>query len=142
MRRSRAASNALPRLGELELSLLDLLWATPDQDAKCLRAGLPPAHSPSLSTVQSTLERLYRKGLLVRVKDGHAYRYRCALRRGELMGRLLGGVIRQLHKGGLEPLLTSFVDVAERLDGGTLDRLEALVRERQAKRLAEGDDEC
>lgn len=136
-RKAPKPSNTLPHLGELELTLLKALWEAPDQSAHNLHQQLPPAYAGSLSTVQSTLERLHRKSLVQRDKRGHAYVYRARLGRAELLGKLLGGVIRQLHNGSLEPILSSFVDFADRFDDDTLDKLDALVQQRLERR--EGD---
>ena len=133
-RKSLSQSNTLPQLGELELALMEALWACPEQSAAGLQQRLPGNRRSSLSTIQSTLERLHRKALVRRHKQGHAYLYSAALARPELLGRLLGGVIRQLHTGSLDPILSSFVDFAERIDEGTLDRLDELVRQRRQAR--------
>ncbi|MCB1705056.1 MAG: BlaI/MecI/CopY family transcriptional regulator [Halioglobus sp.] len=133
-KKSPRPSNTLPQLGDLELTLLKALWDAPDQSAHALRQKLPAAHSSSLSTVQSTLERLHRKHLVQREKRGHAYTYRARLGRPELLGKLLGGVIRQLHTGSLEPILSSFVDFADRFDDETLEQLDALVQQRLEQR--------
>lgn len=127
-------SNTLPRLGELELTLLKALWEMPDQSANNLQRKLSVSHTCSLSTVQSTLERLHRKLLVQRDKQGHAYIYRARLGRSELLGKLLGGVIRQLHTGNLEPILSSFVDFADHFDDDTLDQLDELVQKRLERR--------
>jgi predicted transcriptional regulator len=121
-------------LGELELTLLKALWQSPDQSAHTLKHNRPATHTCSLSTVQTTLERLNRKSLVLRDKRGHAYVYRARLGRSELLGKLLGGVIRQLHTGNLEPILSSFVDFADRFDDDTLDRLDKLVQNRLQQR--------
>lgn len=136
-KKAPSQSNSLPRLGELELTLLKALWANPDQSAANLQCSLPDSHACSLSTVQSTLERLYRKALVQRDKRGHAYVYRARLARSELLGKLLGGVIRQLHTGSLEPILSSFVDFADRFDDATLERLDELVQQRLQRREEE-----
>tara|TARA_R110002124_G_scaffold23094_1_gene85948 strand:- start:93 stop:509 length:417 start_codon:yes stop_codon:yes gene_type:complete len=133
-KKSPRPSNTLPQLGELELTLLNALWESADQSAHVLWQKLPDSRSSSLSTVQSTLERLHRKQLLQREKRGHAYVYRARLGRSELLGKLLGGVIRQLHTGSLEPILSSFVDFADRFDEQTLDQLDALVQQRLEER--------
>jgi predicted transcriptional regulator len=131
-----AQSNALPRLGELELAVMEVLWALPDSCAQTVRERLPTDRRCSLSTVQSTLERLHRKALLSRRRERRAYLYRTRLARGELLGRLLGGVIRQLHKGHLDPILSSFVDFADRIDEHTLERLDELLQQRLRERGA------
>jgi predicted transcriptional regulator len=126
--------NTLPQLGELELSVMEALWLSPGQGARSLHQALPDQQRSSLSTVQSTLERLFRKGLLERSKQGHAYIYAPKVQRSELLGRLIGGVIKQLHNGSLEPILSSFVDFADRIDDSTLDQLEELIHERRSRR--------
>jgi predicted transcriptional regulator len=120
---------------------MEALWACPEQAAAGLQQRLPSTRRSSLSTIQSTLERLYRKALVRRHKQGHAYVYSAALARAELLGQLLGGVIRQLHTGSLDPILSGFVDFAERIDESTLDRLDELVRQRRQARLS-GEDPC
>lgn len=136
-KRPASQSNTLPQLGELELTLLQALWAQPEQSALRLQQSLPRSQQCSLSTVQSTLERLHRKLLVRRRKQGHAYVYCARLGRAELLGKLLGGVIRQLHTGSLDPILSSFVDFADRIDEDTLDRLDELVQKRRLSRLRE-----
>lgn len=128
-------SNTLPQLGELELALLKALWANPEQSALRLQQKLPRPQQCSLSTVQSTLERLHRKLLVQRRKQGHAYVYCARLGRAELLGKLLGGVIRQLHTGSLDPILSSFVDFADKIDEHTLDRLDELLQKRKLARF-------
>lgn len=133
-------SNTLPQLGELELALLEVLWANSGLSAKQLQSLRPTDQATSLSTIQSTLERLYRKSLLTREKQGHAYVYSPKLARSELLGRLIGGVIRKLHTGSLDPILSSFVDFADRMDEQTLDRLDELIQQRKQQR-SEGDND-
>lgn len=134
--------NTLPQLGELELSVMESLWQTPGQAAKSVHTSVPPAQRSSLSTMQSTLERLHRKGLLERDKQGHAFAYYPKLQRSELLGRLIGGVIKQLHTGSLEPILSSFVDFADGMDEQTLDQLDELIQQRKlAREHAEGHND-
>jgi predicted transcriptional regulator len=136
-RKPVSLSNTLPQLGELELALLKALWRRPEQSAQQLRQQLSGQQQCSLSTIQSTLERLHRKSLVRRKKCGHAFVYCAHLDRAELLGKLLGGVIRQLHTGSLDPILSSFVDFADKIDASTLDRLDELVQKRRLSRLEE-----
>ena len=134
MFKRRSNSNTLPQLGELELSVMEELWQRPDQPAKSVHKNLAADQKRSLSTVQSTVERLHRKQLLQRSKVGHSYVYRARVARTELLGRLIGGVIRQLHTGSLDPILSGFVDFADRMDDKTLDRLEHMIQLRKQQR--------
>lgn len=137
--KSRALSNTLPNLGELELQILNLLWDQPSTGvtAKDVHARLTP--NTSLNTIQSALERLFRKSLLSRHKDSHAFLYTAALQRNELTSAIIGSVIERLQVGSLEPVLNSFVDFAEGIDDNTLNRLERLIQERKRERTRSND---
>lgn len=128
MIKKRSSSNVLPNtLGELELLVMEALWQQPHQDAKNVCSNIPSDRQPTLNTVQSTLERLYKKGLVDRIKSGHAYTYYASVSRSNLLARLMGDVIHLLHDGGLETILSSFVNVAADLDEKSLSDLEALI---------------
>lgn len=132
----RRAHNTLPAaLGELELLVMQTLWQNPDIDARTIATEIPGERTPSLSTIQSTLERLVRKGYLSRSKRRHAYYYSAEVSRGELLGSMLGDVIRLLHDGRSDTILSSFVSVADSLDETALDELEEMIRR---KKRAEG----
>ncbi|MCP5343180.1 MAG: BlaI/MecI/CopY family transcriptional regulator [Pseudomonadales bacterium] len=135
MIKKRSSSNILPNtLGELELGVMEALWQAPSLDAKEVCERIPRFRKSSLSTVQSTLERLYRKGLVERNKQGHAYQYIASVSRANLLGRMMGDVIHLLHDGRLETILSSFVNVAADMDERSLAELEALIaRKKQAR---------
>jgi predicted transcriptional regulator len=88
----------------------------------------------SLNTVQSTLERLARKDLLERSKQGHAYRYSARVSREQLIADLVNGVVGRLQ-GDAAASLMAFLDSAEGLDDAALDRLEAELRRRRKERF-------
>lgn len=121
-----------PRLGDLEIAVLDVLWDGGHSDAKAMHRALA-SRAITLSTVQSTLERLLRKRLVDRRKDGRAYVYRARVSRSDLIGRLIREVADTLSAGGLEPILSGFVDLVDDEDPGMLDRLAALVTRRRRR---------
>ena len=118
---------------------MEALWDAPHLDAKSICDGMPQFRKPSLSTMQSTLERLYRKGLVDRCKQGHAYHYFASVSRANLLGRMMGDVIHLLHDGRLETILSSFVDVAAEINETSLAELEVLIA--MKKREMEGRDD-
>ena len=139
--RNHAASNILEtHLGELELKVLAVLWQRPHLDACQIREKLEQQRLPSLSTVQSTLERLYHKMYLDRIRQGQSYSYFTTVSRSVLLGKMLSNVVQLLRDGKMETILSSFVHVAENLDERSLDDLEVLIRkqrERQEERPGE-----
>jgi predicted transcriptional regulator len=122
-----------PYLGALEIAVLDALWRAGGRDAKSVHREVGVRRGISLNTVQSTLERLFRKGLLAREKVSHAFLYTPALERRELMVRLIGDLVETLSAGRSEPMLAAFVDLAARVDEDNLARLEHLLAERRAQ---------
>jgi len=143
MKKTRHAQNTLPHsLGELELRVMASVWGKPDIEAKEVQETLADRQQSSLSTIQSTLERLVRKGLLNRQKRGHAFIYTAAVTRAELLGTLIKDVIRLLHDGRPDTILSSFVNVASRIDDSALDHLEELIqhKRRQLDDAAHDDD--
>lgn len=133
MSRRRPSAFPIPSLGELELAMLDYVWNVGEVTAKHAHAGLGMSRGISLNTVQSTLERLTRKGLLDRAKHGHAYRYSPRVSRDELIAELVGGVVGRLQ-GDAATSLMAFLDSVDDLDDAALDRLEAELKRRRRER--------
>jgi predicted transcriptional regulator len=119
-------------LGPLETRLLELLWAQRrPATVRHIRRALPEL---AYTTIMTTLDRLYRKGLLLRDKDGRAFAYVPRYTRAELLSELISGHMADLlgatEEGTL--LLSTLVRAVSRADSALLDELDALV---QAERL-------
>jgi predicted transcriptional regulator len=122
------------RLGALETSVLNQLWEQRELDAKQVHERLSREREITLSTVQSTIERLCKKGLVDRTKVSHAFRYRPVVEREAVLQRFVGALINQLGQGWTRPALSNFLDMAEQMDEGALAELEQLIRQRKAER--------
>jgi predicted transcriptional regulator len=99
----------MPDIGVRELAVLDLLWDEAPLTAQELQqrmAGAPV----SLSTVQSTLERLSRKGLVARSKSGRAYRYAAVLDRSQMIGAMLRDLANDIARGDMAPMVSGFIE--------------------------------
>lgn len=118
-------------LGPLETRLLELLWAQRRSATVAhLRRALPEL---AYTTIMTTLDRLYRKGLLLRDKDGRAFAYAPRYTRAELLSELISAHVADLlgaEQGAV--LLSTLVRAVGRTDAALLDELDALV---QAERL-------
>ncbi len=119
------------RLGELEVVVMQHVWTEGRVDVKAAHRALGVKRGISLNTVQSTMERLHRKGLLDREKVSHAYVYSARLSREEYGSRVVEDVLSGLMAGATEPMMSAFVDFAARTGEETLVRLERLIRERR-----------
>ena len=118
-----------PFLGELEMAVLEHLWSNGEFDANSLHSSIGKARGISHNTIQSTLERLFKKKLLTRKKISRAYVYHASVDRDELMGRMINDVVTTISKDNTDGMLAAFVDIAARTEGVHLDRLEQLINE-------------
>ncbi len=116
-------------LGPLETRVLDEIWVR--GEATTVRALLPRFPGVAYTTLMTTADRLFRKGLLTREKQGRAFAYTARWSRDELAARRAGSALATLLPGerdALRPLISMFVDEVSRRDASLLDELEALVR--------------
>lgn len=118
-------------LGELELAVLEYVWEHGSSDVKTAHQVIGVEREITHNTVQSTLKRLWEKGLLSRDKDGHAYIYSARVGRRELTERLVGELVDQVAGAEIEVALEAFVNLADRAGKDTLETLEALIAERR-----------
>jgi predicted transcriptional regulator len=122
-------------LGSLERDVLERLWAM-DGEASVRRVQEAFESALAYTTVLTTLDRLFRKGLVERRRDGRAFLYRPRLSQDELRQGVASDVIDSLLGSNAEsarPVMSTFVDVVEQRDAALLDELERLVRDRRRR---------
>lgn len=119
--------------GALELRVLEAVWRRGvDVAVRDLMSDFPQA---AYTTVMTTMERLYRKGVLARHKQGRAHVYSALATRDELESSLVTHALTPLLGAGrAAPLLSSFVEEVSRHDARLLDELERLVRDKRRER--------
>lgn len=140
MTRTTGSGDDRTRLGPLETAVMDVLWrAADDLDVDAVRAQLAPTRRPVRNTVQSTLERLVRKGLAQRRKAGRAFRYAATLERRDWVALVIRALTDALRTDPEPDVLAGFVDFTERASPEALATLERIVSER--RRARETDDE-
>lgn len=118
--------------GPLELRVLHALWAhTGPATVRDLHGEFPTI---AYTTLMTTLDRLHRKGVLDRRKEGRAFAYWPRCSRDELRSELAQATLADLLRPGdasLRPIISLFVDAVSARDVALLDDLEALVREKR-----------
>jgi predicted transcriptional regulator len=125
----RKPSGLASVFGQLELRVLEALWRRGDATVRDLCEDFPAA---AYTTLMTTMERLHKKGALLRHKTGRAFIYRPASTRSEMESGFVTTAIQPLLRGdSARPVLSSFVDEISRHDERLLDELERLVREKR-----------
>ncbi len=112
---------------------MDHLWSGGEAEAKAVHAALGKRRGITLNTIQSTLKRLFEKGLLARDKVSHAHIYSARVSREEFHRGLIDELVGDLMHGQADAVVSAFVDLTERAGPQHLARLEALVAERRKK---------
>jgi len=125
----RKASGLASVFGALELRVLEALWRRRDATVRDLCEDFPAA---AYTTLMTTMERLHKKGALLREKQGRAFIYRPAHSRAEMESGFVTRALQPLLSGdSARPVLSSFVDEVSRHDERLLDELERLVRQKR-----------
>ncbi len=122
-----------PILGELEQAVLDYLWEHKRGDAKSVHAVIGRQRNISLNTIQSTLERLYKKQLLRRTKVVRAYAYEPAMERNELVKLWINDVVGILKADKNDIIVSAFMDLTGEVDTQQLLELEKIIAQKKAQ---------
>jgi predicted transcriptional regulator len=121
-------------LGALERDVMALVWRRGDVNVRdaCDELGSGVAYT----TVMTTMDRLFKKGLLTRWKVGRAFVYRATASRAEIEGAVATELMHSLlqREGEPLPVLSSLVDAVSNRDRALLDELERLIREKRRRR--------
>ena len=119
-------------LGKLERAVMDEVWARGRASASDIYRAF--GERTAYTTWMTTLDRLFKKGLLVREKEGRAYLYSPRVTREEfergVAEDVLGGLLDRTT-GGAEPLLACIVEAVSERDRDLLDELHRLVEEKR-----------
>ena len=125
------------QLGELEKQVLKYLWKNAEADVKQVHHAMSQKRQSALTTVQSAVERLFRKGLLTRRKLGHAFLYQAKVDKEGLISQLIETVTNDFVEKGESSLLAAFSSVSSRMDESELDALERLIEQQRALRKSQ-----
>lgn len=121
-------------LGDLERALMSIVWQHPSMTAREVCDRMTGPRERAYTTVMTTLDRLHRKGLLGRRKDGIAWRYEANLSRREHERAMADELATRILAEHGDTALSAFVDAAEKVDEVLLDKLGRLIDERRKAR--------
>jgi BlaI family penicillinase repressor len=128
----RPVEDVLHGLGTLERQALDAVWRMGRASVRDVRTALD--HTAAYTTVMTVLDRLYKKGVLEREREGRAFVYSAAASPDEIQSSLALGLLQRLLGRGRDaasPVLSSLVDTVGERDRRLLDELDRLVREKR-----------
>ena len=115
-------------LGELERSILLIVWRVGDVTAEQVREEL--GRPLKDSTIRTVLRRLVEKGYLAHSVENRTFLYRPAETRQRVAGRAVKRIVDWFCEGSVEALLVGMVD-SKVLDRAELQRLADRIAEAQ-----------
>lgn len=130
------ASGAGHVLGELETSVMELLWREPGLTVNQVEERLRQRRQIAHTTVLTTLDRMHRKGYLTREKNGKAFVYSPRYTREEFERGLAQEVLGALLSQFTQPAISAFIDLIGK-DASKLDQLEEMIREKRRQQKKE-----
>jgi len=125
---NRSSKSSLEQLGKLESELMERIWARGEMSVRELH--LEVAARLAYTTVMTTLDRLYKKGLLQRRKLGKAFYYVPTLSREDYHRSLASHLLGMVLDDGADKnaVLSSFVNAVSEADRKLLDELDQLLK--------------
>lgn len=114
-------------LGDLERAVMSVLWDHgDDQSVRDVLTRLSPARNLAYTTVMTVLDRLAKKGLAHRTRDGRAWLYSAASSREELTAASMRSGLDTLDSGDRQAAMMHFLGQA---DAGEIADLRAALAE-------------
>ena len=127
-------------LGKLERQVLNEAWQRGEVSVRDVYLSFD--ERIAYTTLMTTLDRLYKKQLLARRKDGRAFCYKPAVSREEfecgIREDLVDGLLGRGAEG-IEPVLACIVDTVSERDRELLDELDRLVKEKKRELRRKAD---
>lgn len=106
------------RLGELERTIMDRLWAiepvTPESalSVREIHDSIAEEREIAYTTVMTVLDRMTKKGLVTRERDGRAWRYLPVSTSEELTADLLRDSLEHIESSDRRAAMLHFLDAA------------------------------
>jgi predicted transcriptional regulator len=117
---------AEPRLGDLELQILNVLWDCGPSTVREVLDALPAQPRPAYTTVLTMMRLMHEKGYLDRRPRGRAHVYQSRLREGRVKRGLLRNLLEAAFRGSAAELVVHLLE-DDKLSREELDRVRRLI---------------
>lgn len=94
--------------GELESDVMEQLWRSDRALTPAEVQSRLPGDALAYTTIMTILTRLWRKGMVTRVRQGRAYAYQPVLAKADFLAERMRGELARMHDR--KEVLSRFVD--------------------------------
>lgn len=136
---SRPSEAILDSLGKLERETMNEVWRQREVNVRIVELAFGERFA--YTTIMTTLDRLFKKGLLNRRKEGRAFYYSARFTLEELERGMTEDIMDNLLSVGatqIEPILACMVDAVSDRDRDLLEDLARLVEAKQLELVDKG----
>jgi predicted transcriptional regulator len=126
----------LPRLGKIQLHIMQLLWARGLLTAREITLALNESNPLSRSTVQTLLRKLEKKGAVSHTIRDHTFYFQALVEPDTVRVPAVKGFIDRVFEGSASSLI-SYLLKNERISGEELDQIRNLIHEAREEKKRE-----
>lgn len=125
----------VPRLGDLELQILNVLWERGPSTVREVLDALPGEPRPAYTTVLTMMRLMQEKDYLTRSEEARAHVYQARLREQSVKRGLLRGLVQNAFRGSAEAVLVRLLEDGK-LSREELARVRELIEAREQEERA------
>jgi BlaI family transcriptional regulator, penicillinase repressor len=119
-------------LTEAELRLMEVLWSKGASTVQQVVDALPAEAPLAYNSVLTTIRILEKKGYVEHDKDGRAFIYTPVVAREDAARSEIRNLVRRMFRNSHELLVLNVLE-EEQIDLAELDRLRAMLRQKEGK---------
>ena len=116
------------RLGDLQLRILQSLWAKPDASVADVHAELKPERDLAHTTVATMLRKMEARGLVTHREEGRSFLYRAEVAAEEVSRSVGRHFVESLFEGSLADAVSHLLTTRD-VSRAELNQLEKLIKE-------------
>jgi predicted transcriptional regulator len=124
-------------LGDLELQIMDIIWEREDYvSVSEIHEILYAKNKLAYTTIMTVMGNLHKKGVLKRIKEGKAYLYAPAKKRGEIAEKAINKLARMFYKDSAPEFFSCFLKSRKGMSREDID-----VLRKQLEEYEEGEEQ-
>ncbi len=123
------------KLDDLQLKIMKVLWKNGELGVSQVQDHLKQNEDRefAITTINTILQRLYKKGIVNYRKEGRQYIYRAEVSEKETQTSMTSSLIDKLFKGKSSVLVNHLLESSE-FEAGELERLKQMIDAAQQKK--------
>ncbi|RMA97753.1 BlaI/MecI/CopY family transcriptional regulator [Hydrogenothermus marinus] len=117
--------------GELEEKVMEVVWKKENATVSEVREALK--NKFAYTTIMTILDRLYKKGVLKREKEGKGYRYFPVMTKEEFEKSITKEVVKNLTKENPVAAIAAFEGIIENLSQEDIEKLKKFIEQKNER---------